>query len=245
MTRSRAALALVTLLITIVPAASRAQDTEQVKATKITADAAYIATNGNTETTTISGGDKLEHKHANWLFTQEARAVWGETDGVETAGKYTASLRPDYLFSEKLSAFLIGAWRRDVFGGISRQFEESAGLSFHAITGKVNQLDLEAGAGLLQRLDTLHDQDDFSTARTGARYKHSFTEKAYFEGRGSYLLNLEDSDDSQGDGSLALVAPIAGKFAMKLSYDVFYRNKPLPGLEKTDTTFGAGIQFAN
>lgn len=244
MLRSRA-LTLAALLVAGLPAVGFAQDTEQVKPTKITADAAYISTDGNTETTTISGGDKLEHKHASWLFTQEARAVWGETDGVENAGKYTASLRPDYLFSEKLSAFLIGAWRRDVFGGIARQFEESAGLSFHALTGKVNQLDLEAGAGLLQRKDTLHQQDDFSTARAGVRYKHSFTEKAYFEGRGSYLLNLEDSDDSQGDGSLALVAPIAGKFAMKLSYDVFYRNKPLPGLEKTDTTFGAGIQFAN
>lgn len=32
---------------------------------------------------------------------------------------------------------------------------------------------------------------------------------------------------------------------MKLAYEVFYRNKPLPGFEKTDTTFGAGIQFAN
>ena len=243
--RRHAALALAASLLFAGPRVSSAQDTTQEKPTKITADAAFISTNGNTEVTTVSGGDKLEHKHASWLFTQEARAIWGETDGVETAGKYTASLRPDYLLSPKVSLYAIGAWRRDVFGGISRQFEESAGLSWHAVTGKPNEVDLEAGAGLLQRKDTLHQQDDFSTARAGARYKHSFTEKAYFEGRGSYLVNLEDSDDSQGDGSLALIAPIAGKFAMKLGYDVYYRNKPLPGLEKTDTTFSAGIQFAN
>jgi putative salt-induced outer membrane protein YdiY len=221
-----------------------AQDTQPDKPTKIAADAAYISTNGNTETTTISGGDKLEHKTGNWLFTQEARATWGKADGEENAGNYLALLRPDYLFSPQLSAYALGTWRRDVFSGISREFQEGLGLSFHALTG-INEVDLDGGAGLVQRKDVFGGQDTFSTARTGARYKHSFTEKAYFETRGAYLFNLEDGDDSQGNGSVSLVAPIAGKFAMKLAYDVFYRNKPLPGFEKTDTTFGAGIQFAN
>ena len=27
-----------------------------------------------------------------------------------------------------------------------------------------------------------------------------------------------------------------------MSYDLAYRNKPLPGLKKLDTTFGVGIQ---
>jgi len=114
-----------------------------------------------------------------------------------------------------------------------------------AALGWTPQVDLDAGGGWVQRKDILGGEDTFSMARTGARYKHGFTEKAYFEARGAYLFNLEDGDDSQGNAALSLVAPIAGKFAMKLAYDVFYRNKPLPGFEKTDTTFGAGIQFAN
>jgi putative salt-induced outer membrane protein YdiY len=245
--RSRFALAVlfVSSLLAITARPAAAQDTEQVKPTKITADAAYISTNGNTEVTTISGGDRLEHKTGNWLFTQEARAVWGEADGEENAGKYNALLRPDYLLSERVSAYALGAWRRDTFSGIVREFEEGVGLSWHALTGKVNQVDLDGGVGLIQRKNTTDTEDSFSTTRAGARYKHSFTEKAYFEARGAYLFNLEDGDDSQGNGSLSLVAPIAGKFAMKLGYDVFYRNKPLDGFEKTDTTFGAGIQFAN
>ena len=245
--RSRFALAVlfVSSLLAIAARPAAAQDVEQVKPTKITADAAYISTNGNTEVTTISGGDRLEHKTGDWMFTQEARAVWGEADGEENAGKYNALLRPDYLFSERVSAYALGAWRRDAFSGVSREFEEGVGLSWHALTGKVDQVDLDGGVGLIQRKNTLGGQDSFSMARTGARYKHSFTEKAYFEARGAYLFNLEDGDDSQGNASLSLVAPIAGKFAMKLSYDVFYRNKPLDGFEKTDTTFGAGIQFAN
>jgi len=246
MTRSRFAFALLLAVsLTIAARPSTAQDVAQTKPTKIAADAAYISTNGNTETTTISGGDKIDHKTGNWLFTQEARATWGKADGQENVGNYMALLRPDYLISEKLSAYALGTWRRDVFSGISREFQEGVGLSFHALTGPTNQVDLDAGGGWVQRKDILGGDDSFSMARTGARYKHGFTEKAYFEARGAYLFNLEDGDDSQGNAALSLVAPIAGKFAMKLAYDVFYRNKPLPGFEKTDTTFGAGIQFAN
>jgi putative salt-induced outer membrane protein len=222
-----------------------AQDVAPDKPTKVAADAAYISTNGNSEVTTISGGDKLEHKHANWLFTQEARAVYGNVDGVETTAKYGAGLRGDYLVSQRLSSYLLGTWRREPFAGISRQFDEGVGLSWHAVVSKPHEVDLEGGAGLSQRLDTLHDQSDFGTARAGARYKYSFTEKAFLETKGSYLFNLKDADDSQGYGSVALIAPITGGFSMKFGYDVSYRNKPLPGLKTTDSSFSAGIQFAN
>ena len=239
-----AAVAFAAIVVMAAPRPARAEDAPPPKPTKIAADAAYITTSGNTEVTTASGGDKFEHTTGAWVFTQEARAVWGETDGVETAGKYGASLRSDRKLAPKLSAYLLGSWRRDQFAGISRQFDEGIGLTWHAVAGTPHELDLEAGAGLLQRLDTAHVQDDFSTARGGLRYKYSFTEKAYLEGRGTYLLNLEDSEDSQADGNLALVAPISGGFSMKFGYDVNYRNRPLPGLEKTDTSLSAGIQFS-
>ena len=217
MTRSHFAFALLLAVsLTIAARPSSAQDVAQTKPTKIAADAAYISTNGNTETTTISGGDKIDHKTGDWLFTQEARATWGKADGQENVGNYMALLRPDYLISEKLSAYALGTWRRDVFSGISREFQEGAGLSFHALTGPTNQVDLDAGGGWVQRKDILGGQDTFSMARTGARYKHGFTEKAYFEARGAYLFNLEDGDDSQGNAAISLVAPIAGKFAMEL-----------------------------
>jgi putative salt-induced outer membrane protein YdiY len=243
--QSCAALAIAMTILLAAPLSAAAEDAAKEKPTKVAVDGAYVKTGGNTDVTSISGGDKLAHTNGSWVFTQEARAVWGETDGVETAGRYSASLRSDFHVAPRLSVYGLGSWRRDVFAGISRQFDEGLGLSWHAVAAKQDEVDLEGGAGLLQRLDTQHVQDDFSTGRAGARYKHSFTEKSYFEGRGSYVLNLQDSQDSQGDGSMAIVAPISGGLSMKLGYDVNYRNRPLPGLEKTDTTFSAGIQFSN
>ena len=79
-------------------------------------------------------------------------------------------------------------------------------------------------------------------ARAGALYAYEFTEKSRFEAKGAYLLNLENTEDSQGDAKFSLTAPVAGRLALKLSYDFLYRNQPLPGLEKLDTTFSVGVQ---
>ena len=236
---------LVSLAWIVVAPVAEAQESPppEEKPTKITADLAYIATNGNTEVTTITGGEKLEHRITRWAFSEEARAVWGETDGVETAGRYDATVRGDYLLSERVSTFLMGVWRRNVFAGISRQFEEGGGVAWHAVMTKPHVLDLEAGGGLLQRRTTLDTNEEFPTARVALLYQYYFAEKAYFEARGAYLMGLEDSDDSQTEGRFALIAPLGAAFSVKLGYDLYYRNEPLPGLEKLDTTFSAGLQF--
>ena len=243
--RCRAMFFSLSLLIGLAPCSARAQDATppEEKPTKITADLAYIQTDGNTEVTTITGGERIEHKITNWSFQQEARAVWGETDGEETAGRYDATVRGDYLLSERISTFLMGVWRRNEFAGISRQFEEGVGVSYHALVGRPHVLDLEGGGGLLQRRTTLDTNDEFATARAALLYQYYFAEKAYFETRGSYLLGLEDSDDSQMEARLALIAPLGGSFSVKLGYDIFFRKEPLPGLEDLDTTLSAGLQF--
>ena len=80
----RLALAMAVAAATL-PAAALAQD---AKPTKLTTDFGYVQTSGNTDVTTFTGADKLEHRMSTWLLTQEANAVWGETDGVESAGRW-------------------------------------------------------------------------------------------------------------------------------------------------------------
>ena len=212
------------------------------KPTKLTADFGYVQTGGNSDVVTVTGNDKLEHKVGPWLFTQEAGAVWGETNGVESAGRYGFSLRADHSFNGRLSAYGLASWTRNTFAGISRQFNEGVGLTWHAVTPKPHLLDLEGGVGLVQRRTTLETDESFSTARAGATYAYEFSEKSRFEAKGAYLLNLEDSEDSEGIARFSLTAPVAGSLALKLGYDLLYRNKPLPGLEKLDTTFSVGVQ---
>jgi len=71
---------------------------------KLTADLGYVNTSGNSRVQTLTAGDKLEHHRGRWLFTQDAAAVWGTTDGVENAGRYGVGLRADYELSKRLGS---------------------------------------------------------------------------------------------------------------------------------------------
>jgi putative salt-induced outer membrane protein len=228
------------LLLAALPSLASAD--EAARPTKLTADFGYVKTGGNSDVTTVSGSDKLEHTTGVWAFTQEAGAVWGETDGIESAGRYGLSLRADRSLNARFSLYGLTAWRRNTFAGISRQFDEGVGVSWKAVVTAPHSLDLEAGMGLNQRTTTLDENQNFSTARGAAVYGYDFAQKSHFEARGAYLLNLKDTQDSEGNARFSLTAPVAGSLALKVSYDLAYRNKPLPGLEKLDTTFGVGIQ---
>jgi putative salt-induced outer membrane protein YdiY len=116
------------------------------------------------------------------------------------------------------------------------------GVSYHVLIPNPHQLDLEAGAGLSQRENTLGESDDFSTGRLAALYRYYFREKTYFEANGIYLANFEEPDDYEYDIKSALVAPLSGILALKLGYNYHYRNQPPAGVKTWDSTFAAGIQ---
>jgi putative salt-induced outer membrane protein len=225
---------------TLLPPVASAQD--ENRPTKLTADFGLVKTDGNSEVTTLSGTDKLEHSSGRWLFTQDAVAVWGVTDGVESAARYGAGLRADYKLNDRLATYGLATWKRNTFAGIARQFDENVGLAWKAINVKPQSLDVELGAGRVQRQPTIGEDDAFTSARTGLAYVYEFSEKSKFTTDAYYSLNLEDTEDSDGEARFGLSAPIGRSFALKLGYDLLYRNKPLPGLEKTDTTLSMGVQ---
>jgi putative salt-induced outer membrane protein YdiY len=221
-----------------------AQDQAPVKPFKATADLGYVGTKGNSEVQTLTANDKLEWKPGRWLVTQDGAAVWGSDHGVENAGRYFVGLRGERELISDVSAYVQGGWRRNTFAAISRQFDESVGLAFHALKPNPNQLDFEAGVGLAQRRTTLGVQDDFSTYRLAELYRYYFREKTWLDLNGIYLGNFENSNDYEWDLTSALVAPVSGLLALKIGYNYHDRNAPPPGIKKWDSTLSAGLQVA-
>jgi putative salt-induced outer membrane protein YdiY len=234
---------LVAVLLAFTAGSARAQDPAKPDSTVGIVDLGYVKTTGNTVVQTITGRERLEHYTGAWSFAQELTALQGETRDVETAARYTGLLRAGYDFSERLGAYALGEWRREPYAGLSHQFDESAGLVFHAVRPNPHELDVEAGLGMLQRKLTSRVEENFGTARFGTRYRYHFTDKALFSARADYTMNLEDTGDGDLHGVLGLVAPLTAGISLRVGYDYYYRTEPAPGFEKTDTTFDTGIQL--
>ena len=237
---TRASLACVAALL--LPATiARAQEATP-KPVSGTASLGYVSSAGNTEVQTLTAADKLGYRTAKWLLTQEGEALWGTNAGVENAGRYLFGLRADREVSKRMAIYGLAAWRRNVFGGVARQFDEGLGLAYHAIIPNPQLLDFEAGVGLLQRRNTADQDESFSTGRLGAVYRYFFKEKTYFDAQGFYLHNFETTDDYEWDTKLSLVAPLSNALAMKFGYTYHFRNLPPAGIEQWDSTVSAGIQ---
>jgi putative salt-induced outer membrane protein len=234
---------LLAVLLVAVAAPARAADPPPADSTAGIVDFGYVQTSGNTDVQTVNGRERIEHYAGPWRFAQEATAVQGSTKGIETTARYTALLRAGYDFSERIGVYALTEFRREPYAGLDHQFDESIGLTFHALRPKPHELDFDAGVGMLQREFVTHLEENFATARFGTRYRYYFSDKAIVSARADYLMNLEDTGDGDLHGVLALIAPLTAGISLRVGYDYYYRTEPAAGFEKTDTTFDTGIQI--
>jgi putative salt-induced outer membrane protein YdiY len=210
---------------------------------KATVNVGYVQTGGNTDVVTMLASDKLAWKTGSWVYTQDGEAVYGKNQGTENAGRYNFGLRADDGLSARMSLYGLSSYKRNIYGGVEHQFDEGVGAVYHAILPKPQLLDLELGFGLLQRRTTVPTDENFSTARVAALYKYFFAGKATFEASSDWVVDLQDTDNSDVEAIAKLAAPLAGGLSLNLGYDAQYRSKPLPGLERLDWTVSTGLQL--
>jgi hypothetical protein len=145
-----------------------ADDPAPEKPVHATANVGYVQTGGNTEVVTLLAADKLEWKQGVWRYSQEGAAVYGQDHGVENAGRYGFDLRADYSLSSRVALYGLGSWRRDVYAGVQHQYDEGAGVVYHAIV-PIGRPGIKL-ASVTQRRSTVPDDE----SRDGAwpRYQY-------------------------------------------------------------------------
>jgi putative salt-induced outer membrane protein len=244
-----------TLAAVVFPASLPAQ-AAPAKNTAFSADLGFVSTAGNTSVTTLNLGDKLviQSTGQRVIFTQTLGIVYGETAGEKSVENYRAQVRLDYGLNGGVYLFGLTGWDRNVFGGISRRFEETVGVAWKAVRLPNDELTVEAGLSLFQQRNVVavsgEVDDNFTAGRLGGLYKHKFTAAAFLTQGIELIPNFDDGDDWRLNSESAVVAPISTNIGVKLGYVIRYDN--LPGLQpppnptaqrlkKTDRFFTAGL----
>ena len=224
---------------------------EPKKTVSFTGDVGFVNTAGNTHLTTLNVGDKLTVNAGKALLTQTFALVYGKSDGEQNANSQIVRGRADYPLTASLGMYAFVGYERNRFAGIDHRTDEGVGLALAAWKSEANQLDLEAGVGLVQE-HLLPDpdvdltvSDNFVAGRAAAKYKHSFSKATYFQQTLEFLPNLETSSDYRLNSESALVAPLSSHFGLKAAYLIKYNHAPpSPALEKTDRMLTTGLQVS-
>jgi putative salt-induced outer membrane protein len=205
---------------------------------------AWVATSGNTDTSTLGLDFGLDRKPERWGIEFAARGNRADNDGETTAENYFVSARAVRKLSTRWEAFGGLAWARDPFTGFDSQTVASAGATYLAVESKRQLLKLDAGLAYTweDRVPPAEDVN-FVGGLLGLTWEWKLGASSKLTERLVFLPNFDDSGDWRLNSITALEAAVNSWLALRLGFDIRHRNQPIGDADSTDTTSTASVVF--
>jgi putative salt-induced outer membrane protein len=205
---------------------------------------AWVATSGNTDTSSLGLDFALDRRPEPWGFEFVARGNRAEDKGEKTAENYLVAGRAVRTLSARWEAFGGLAWAKDPFAGFDSQTVASAGATYLALESKRHLLSLDAGLAYTWE-DRVPPEEDvnFAGGLLGLSWEWMLSENSKLVERLVFLPNFDDSSDWRLNSITALEAAVNSWLALRLGFDIRYRNQPIGDADTTDTTSTASVVF--
>jgi putative salt-induced outer membrane protein len=208
------------------------------------AEASYSKTNGNTDTSTISGKIKVTRYIEEFKVSASGAVLRTESDNVETEDKLRFDIWAERDITDKLFAIGTFTYLRDTFAGYNFRIFIGPGVGYTFIDSEER---------LLQGISSvLYNYDDFSTGVEGTdenislkltgKYSQHITETISFKQILDYIVSFEDSKKFFIDSESRVEVRLNDTFSLGLSYIINYQNDPPSAtVDETDTTLFTSI----
>lgn len=224
-------------LLTLIPFAAQAEPWSGE------VSAGYVATSGNTDTSTSNAKAEIVYATTAWRNTFNALAIHSEQGGLRTTERYAIGDKADFNFTERDYAFVSLEFEKDLFGAVRERTSETVGYGRKILTGPEHLLEAEIGGGARQtEAQGTGEKSSDSIGRGRIAYKWKFSETSHF----GQVVKVESGKsntftESVTDLKLALV----GKLFATASYTLRQNSDVPPLAKKTDTitTVGLGWSF--
>ncbi len=216
-------------------AASTASDPWLVKATL-----GYLATSGNTESSSLNSGFSVGYTAGDWMHSLEGSAINASEEGRTTAEAYALGWKSEYNLTD--DNFLFGRvdWRNDRFSGYDQQLSETVGYGRRLIDTGVHVLNAEIGAGARQSDLADGTTESEGILRAGLDYRWQFSETARF----TQVFAVESgSENTYLESVSALTARLVGGLALVASYTVKNNSSVPVATENTDTFTALSLEY--
>ena len=201
----------------------------------------YLATSGNTDSSSLNSGFSLAYTTGRWTHSLEASAIKASEDDATSAEAYSAGWKTEFNMTER--DFLFGRvnWRKDRFSAYEQQLSESVGYGRRLIDTGVHFLNVELGAGARQAdlLDGTTEEDFI--VRGGINYQWKFSETAAF----TQDITAESGPENVYTESVsAIKTKLVGNLGLVASYTIKNSSVVPPESENSDTFTALSLEYA-
>jgi putative salt-induced outer membrane protein len=225
-----------------------AQDAEQAEAPEPTwkgsLGLSWVATTGNTDTSSIGLDFALDRKPEPWGLSFVARGTRADDQGELTAENYLVSGRAVRALGQRWEVFGGLAWAKDQFAGFDSQTVASAGGTYKALESERHLLSFDMGLAYTWEDRVPPEEDvDFAGGLLGLSWEWKLGANSKLVERLVFHPNFDNSDDWRLQSMTAIEAAINDWLALRFGYDIRHRNQPIGNADSTDTTSTASVVF--
>jgi putative salt-induced outer membrane protein YdiY len=225
---------LVLLLASLLPGSAAAQELDG-DGWRFGLGLAYLATGGNSETSSLGFTANHEWRSDLWQFLSGLEAIRAEEERTLSAERYSALARAERKFTPVLG--VTGGWQgeQNRFAGIDHRSTFDLGLGWQALDTPEWKIDTVASAAWNYEKPILDESQTNAGLLLMARSVYEFSENASTTQMIRLEPNVEDFDDFRAQLRVGLRASLTQLFGIQLAYEARYDAQPVEGFEKTDT----------
>ena len=208
----------------------------------ITIGASVVTGNADTSTFTVAfKADKTFKQPFEWL--NSGSFLTSSAEGGKTAEKIVLSSRLNWTFTPRFHMFGELQGMRDRFKDYRYQYVPALGIGYKFINTKKIQLSAHGGVALriIKYYRSGNKEDDLAL-KLGNRFTWAFSKTAELKQSLEWIPEFSDLGDYFLLAELSLAASLGGHWAISITINETYDSAPVsPDVEKSDTTFTAGI----
>jgi putative salt-induced outer membrane protein len=208
------------------------------------AELGYVATGGNSDTSSLKARTDIKRESDPWRYLVHADAFNASENSSRTAEKYFLSNKLDYKFSDRSYIFGFASYEHDSFSGFAWQGTAASGVGYRIIQNDTMTWDVETGPGY--RVSKVDDSSEGSDQhevilRLSTKYSWKLSDTATFEQEAS----VESGADNTVTRSItSLRTAIVGRLAMKLSYTLKNSSHVPSDTKHTDTETAVTLVYS-
>ncbi len=199
-------------------------------------------TTGNTETTDIGLGLKLNKEDGVWRHKFKALADLGKAEGETNKKRYNVGYQIDRDFNDRLYGYANAEYFSDDFGAFQEGYFAGGGLGYKVILPEPLSWNVEGGAGYRSQ------QEQGALGETANEFAlRGFSDFDYILNDNVSLYNDTEIIHSKSDtyiwNETGITATLAGNLAARASFRIDTHSDVAVGREKTDTITRFGIVY--
>jgi len=202
----------------------------------------YLATSGNTETSSSSVDASFNRTWRAWSVEGSASAVSAAKRHRRTTETYNGQARAKRRLHKRLQLTLGLRWERNRFAGLDGRQTADVSMLWEVRESPGRNLRVLGGLSL-GREDPRGDRprSDSFGGLLQVSGDARLSETASWDGQVTLFPDFGDLDDYRLHGHVGLQAALSRHLGLRLGYDLKFDHQPVPGFGTTDASTTAAL----